>query len=55
MRKRIVYVIEGKYPGCSYDEVDEFDTREEAEEMLKEYRMAFGKDYILYIREREEE
>lgn len=29
--------------------IDEFDTLEEAQEMLSEYRMAFGKDWRIWI------
>ncbi len=48
----MVYVIRGKYPGCPWEDVDEFDTRVEAEKMLKEYRTAYGPEWSLVIKVR---
>lgn len=43
-----MFIIMGKYRGRS-EEVDSFDTREEADRMLAEYRMAFGAGWHLWI------
>ena len=48
-----MYVIRGKYPGCAWEDIDEFNTREEAEEMLAEYRMAYGPEWSLTIKKKE--
>ena len=45
-----MFKIVGVYEG-NREVIDEFDTREEAERMLVEYRMAFGKDWLLSIKE----
>ena len=37
-----MYKIRGKYPGLPWEDIDEFDTREEALLMLSEYRIAYG-------------
>ena len=37
-----VYVIKGKYIGCAWEDIDEFDTLDEARKMLGEYAAAFG-------------
>ena len=34
------------------EEIDEFDSREEARKMQSEYRMAFGEGYISIIKRR---
>ena len=47
-----MYVIRGKYTGCPWEDVDSFETREEAVKMLAEYRMAFGADCVLTIKKR---
>ena len=44
-----MYKIMGKYTGCSWEEVDNFNTRKEAESMLAEYSMAYGSDWTLKI------
>ncbi len=46
------YVIRGKYPGCPWEDIDQFDTRPEAEKMLKEYRLAYGPEWTLVIKVR---
>ena len=45
-----MWEIRGKYPGLAWETIDEFDTKEEAQEMLAEYRMAYGSEWILAIR-----
>lgn len=44
-----MFKIYGKYQGEPREIVDEFDTREEAIEMLSEYRMAYGPEWKLWI------
>jgi hypothetical protein len=46
-----MFIIMGTYQGKT-EEIDEFDTRDEAEKMLGEYRMAFGAGYALWIIEK---
>lgn len=46
-----MFKIFGIYEGHG-EVVDEFDTEEEAEKMLKEYKMAFGSGWYLYIKGR---
>jgi hypothetical protein len=43
-----MFIIMGTYQGKT-EEIDEFDTRAEAEQMLSEYRMAFGADWALWV------
>lgn len=45
-----MYIIRGKYERCPWEQIDEFDTKEEAESMLKEYRLAFGSGWLLEIK-----
>ena len=47
-----MFVIRGKYPGCEWEDIDEFETREEAEKMLAEYRTAYGSEWSLTIKKR---
>ena len=47
-----MYVIRGKYSNCAWEDIDEFDTREEAEKMLAKYRVAFGFEWLLTIKKR---
>lgn len=44
-----MYKIYGKYPGEPREIIDEFDTKQEAREMLSEYRMAYGYEWKLWI------
>jgi hypothetical protein len=44
-----MYKIVGRYKGCEREYIDEFDTREEANAMLTEYKMAYGNDFALWI------
>lgn len=44
-----MYKIMGKYCGVT-EEIDEFETREEAMRMLTEYRMAYGSEWKLWIK-----
>ena len=37
-----VYVIRGKYVDGTWEDIDEFDTVDEARKMLTEYASAFG-------------
>lgn len=46
----MAWAIKGKYPGIPEETIDEFDTKEEAEKMLAEYRMAYGPGWIFHIR-----
>lgn len=48
----MIYLIIGKYRTGMAELVDEFDSKDEAEQMLAEYRMAYGPDWLLYIRSR---
>ena len=47
-----VYVIRGKYPGCPWEDIDEADTRAEAQRLLGEYQMAYGPEWSLTIKVR---
>lgn len=40
--------IVGIYQGTR-EIIDTFDTKEEAEKMLSEYKMAYGTDWYLYV------
>ena len=44
-----VWRIMGRYCG-STEEVDEFDTFREARDMVKEYRLAFGAGWSLWVK-----
>ena len=44
-----MYEIMGKYCGVT-EEIDEFETREEAMQMLTEYCMAYGSEWKLWIK-----
>ena len=44
-----MFKIMGVYEGHG-EVVDEFETEEEAEKMLAEYRLAFGDGWFLYIK-----
>lgn len=44
-----MYKIMGKYCGIT-EEIDEFETREEAMQMLTEYCMAYGSEWKLWIK-----
>ena len=46
-----MYVIMGKYRGNA-GEIDQFETRKEAMRMFGEYRMAFGSEWVLWIRKK---
>ena len=43
-----MFKIMGKYNG-NIEEIDSFDSRREAVQMLGEYRMAFGSSWELWI------
>lgn len=47
-----MYVIKGCYLNSAWEDIDEFETQEDAEKMLAEYRMAFDSDWLLIIRKR---
>ena len=49
-RSITMYVIRGKYTGCPWENIDEFETREEAERMLDEYIMAYGAGWRFAIK-----
>ena len=42
------YIIMGSYQGKT-EEIDNFETLKEAEKMLVEYKLAYGKDWSLWI------
>lgn len=48
MKTKLQYIIRGTYRGVTED-VDEFDTRAEAEKMLFEYMSAYGKGWRIEI------
>ena len=48
------YKIMGEYRGNS-EEVDEAETRKEAEHLAREYRISFGEDWRIWIEESEDE
>ena len=45
-----MWQIWGKYPGQSWEKIDEFDTEDEAANNLVEYRLAFGREWLLEVR-----
>lgn len=45
-----VYEIRGKYPGEPWETIDEADTKQEANRLLAEYRMAYGPEWRLCIK-----
>ena len=47
-----MYVIRGKYPGQAWEDIDEFDSREETEKMLAEYQLAYGSEWLFTIKKR---
>jgi len=44
-----MYKIMGRYNGADAEEIDEADTREDAEYLLEEYSTAFGDGWELWI------
>lgn len=46
-----MYKVIGKYGKQQAEEIDEFETREEAMQMLTEYRMAYGAGWRIWIEE----
>jgi len=44
--------INGKYQNQETETVDEFETRKEAKEMIKEYRLAYGPGWSLWLSQR---
>lgn len=45
-----MFKIRGKYPGQPWEDIDTFDTREEAVKMLHEYHVAYGPEWQLTIK-----
>ena len=43
--KETIFRLFAKYIGCEWEEVDSFDTMEEARSMLAEYRLAYGSGF----------
>ncbi len=43
-----VYNVIGKYGNREAELIDSFDTKEEAELMAAEYRLAFGRGWFIY-------
>ncbi len=50
-----MYVIQGRYHARDWEDIDEFNTLEEAENMLVEYRIAFGSEWLLTIKKKKDE
>lgn len=46
-----MYKVRGKYKGHPWEDIDEFDTLEEAIAMRNEYRIAFGPDWMIRVKE----
>ena len=46
------YLVMGRYKGCEAEEVDEADTRSEAEWLAGEYKIAFGRGWDLWVEKR---
>ena len=44
-----MYIIKGKYKNLGWEDIDEFETKQECEKMLLEYKLAYGNDWILKI------
>jgi len=44
--------INGKYQNHDTETIDQFETYREAREMLREYRVAFGYEYSLWLSQR---
>lgn len=42
-----MWKVKGKYHGQPIEDIDEFDTKAEAEKMLAEYRMELGSEWFL--------
>lgn len=45
-------IIKGKLKGGETEEIDEFETEEEALKMLEEYVLAFGSGWHLWLSEK---
>lgn len=45
-----MYEIRGKYPGMPWETIDEAETKQEANQLLREYRIAYGAEWRLCIR-----
>ena len=45
-----MYKIIGIYMNCSPEELDTAETKAEALNLLREYRIAYGKDWIIKIK-----
>jgi hypothetical protein len=45
----MTYIIKGRYLNGPKETIDEFDRKQEAEEMLQEYALAYGPDWTLWI------
>jgi len=45
-----MYEIRGKYPGEPWETIDEADTKQEANRLLAEYRMAYGPEWRLCVK-----
>ena len=44
-----MFKIMGKYKGGSWEEIDTADTKQDAEYLLQEYRIAYGGEWRLKI------
>ena len=52
----LIYKISGKYLNEEWEEIDTAEDKKEAEYLVKEYRMAYGKDWkITYRKQKGEE
>lgn len=50
----MTFKIMGEYRG-NREEIDEAETKKEAEQLAREYRIAFGEDWRIWIDESEDE
>jgi len=44
----VKYIIWGEYDGREKEELDEFESADEADRMIEEYALAFGPDWKLW-------
>lgn len=51
VNRKQMFVIKGKHDG-EEENIDEFETKEEAQKMLSEYKMAFGEGWAFKISRR---
>ena len=49
LKNKMVFTIKGKYKNGYVEDIDTAETKEQANYLLNEYKMAFGNDYRLWI------